>query len=546
MDIDRVAVNLPTNALPRRWRVGLAMVPVAFLLVFYAWPVATLVGRVVRPRTIDTALGRPDIGSILCFTIWQATVSTALTMVVGMAPAYLLARRQFPGRRLLGALVVVPFLLPTVVVGAAFSALLPRALLGTVVAVLIAHVYFNVSVVVRLVGTLWAQIPVDLGAAARTLGAGPWQTARLVTLPLLRPSLFAAATVTFLFTFTSYGVVQILGGPRHPTLEVEIARRATQLGDVGGAAVLSLVQLVALVCIVAVSARAQRRSGVTLAANRVPAARAGSARSRIGVGLLAAATALFVLVPLASLAVTSLHPGTAWSLSAWRALFGGGDIGERPGAAMAVDAWAAIGESARTALFATVISVAIGGLATLAIGAAQRRGRFLDVGLMLPLGTSAVTIGFGMLITFDHAPFDWRGEPWLVPLGHALIAVPFVVRAALPVLRARPREWLDAAATLGASPTRAWWEIDVALLMRPLLVGAGFAAAISLGEFGATTLLSRAGHETLPLAIGRLLGRAGDLPRAEACALSVVLAAVTMVIMLAINAGSEGGDARRS
>lgn len=102
-----------------------------------------------------------------------------------------------------------------------------------------------------------------------------------------------------------------------------------------------------------------------------------------------------------------------------------------------------------------------------------------------------------MLITFDHGAFDWRAQPWLVSVGHALVAVPFVVRAILPVFAPRPVGWREAAALLGASPVRAWWEVDVRLLRRPLVVGACFAAP-ALGEFGATTFLSRTGHETLP------------------------------------------------
>jgi thiamine transport system permease protein len=261
------------------------------------------------------------------------------------------------------------------------------------------------------------------------------------------------------------------------------------------------------------------------------------------VTVLAMATTLFTVVPIAALVVSSLRPGDHWSLNGWRAVFDSAGTPTRPGSGAPVDTWAALTTSLRYALVATVLSVVIGGLATAAIGAARRRGRLLDVGLMLPLGTSAVTIGFGMLITFDHAPVDWRAAWWLVPLGHALVAVPFVVRAALPVLRARPDTWLDAAATLGASPARAWWEVDARLLVRPLAAGAGLAAAISLGEFGATTLLSRTGQETLPTAIARLLGRAGDIPRAEASALAVVLAvACTLLLLVA----SGGRDARRA
>ena len=102
------------------------------------------------------------------------------------------------------------------------------------------------------------------------------------------------------------------------------------------------------------------------------------------------------------------------------------------------------------------------------------------------------------------------------------------------MLRSRPDGWVEAAATLGASPAQAWWHVDVAVLRRPLIAGAGFAAAISLGEFGATSFLTRTGQETLPITIARLLGRAGDLPRAQAFALATILAAATVAVITAV------------
>lgn len=514
--------------IPRRWRIGLAVLPLAFLLLFYAWPLTTLLRRVLSANAVGDTLSRPGIGDVIWFTLWQAALSTVLTIVVGLVPAWLLARWAFPGRRLLTALVTVPFLLPTVVVGAAFVALLPGRLAGTATAIIVAHVFFNVAVVVRVVGALWAQLPTDLGGAARTLGASGWRTFREVTLPLLRPAIIAAAAVVFLFTFTSFGVVQVLGGPRHPTLEVEIARRATQLGDVAGAAVLAMVQLLVLTALVTWSTRAQRRAATQFSLRRVRRARPVTRRQRVLVASCAVVTTAAMLAPLVVLALRSVRPRGTWSLRAWRTL---GTTELRPGLTIAGDPMAALATSLRVAVVATSIAVVLGGLASLAIAAAGRHGRFLDVGLMLPLGTSAVTIGLGMLITFDHPPVDWRGEAWIVPLGHALVAIPFVVRATLPVLRARPAGWIEAAATLGAPPMRAWWHIDVALLRRPIVVGAGFAAAISLGEFGATSFLTRSGHETLPISIARLLGRAGDLPRAQAFALATILAAVTIAVI---------------
>ena len=532
MDATGAALITRRIGLGRSWRASLVALPAAFLLVFYVWPVITLLTTVVDGNAIADTVGRPGLGRVLWFTTWQAVVSTAATMAVGLGPAYLVARWQFRGRRLLTAALTVPFLLPTVVVGAAFTALLPERLERTALAIVAAHVFFNVAVVVRVVGTMWARLPPDLTSAARVLGAGAWQAFRHVTLPLLRPSLLAASSITFLFTFTSFGVVQILGGPGNATVEVEIARRATQLGDIGGAAALSLLQLVVLALLVAVSVRVQRRASVRLALRPATPAMPRTQLRRLAVGGAAALTAVVMAAPLVALSLSSFRIGGRWSVSPWTTL---GDPAERPGADLGIDAFEAIIASLRAAVPATLIAVLVGGLATVVIADARRSGRLLDVGTMLPLGTSAVTIGFGMLITFDHGIVDWRGDRWLVAVGHALVAVPFVVRAALPVLRSRPPGWIEAAAMLGASPGRAWWEIDVRLLRRPLLVGAGFAAAISMGEFGATTFLGRSGQETLPVAIARLLGRAGDLPRAQASVLAVLLAVVTLAVLLAVD-----------
>jgi thiamine transport system permease protein len=187
-----------------------------------------------------------------------------------------------------------------------------------------------------------------------------------------------------------------------------------------------------------------------------------------------------------------------------------------------------------------LFAIVIGALAALAIAAAGRGGRILDAGLMLPVGTSAVTIGFGMLITFDRDPFDWRASWWLVPVGHALVAIPFVVRTVLGILRAVDPALVSAAATLGASPTRAWWEVVVPFLWRPLAIAAALAAAISLGEFGATSFLSRSGGETMPIAIERLLGRTGSLLQGQGYVLATLLAAMTVLLVVAVDTFSPG------
>ncbi|MGI9031812.1 MAG: ABC transporter permease [Ilumatobacteraceae bacterium] len=507
--------------------------PAVFLVMFYAWPLATLVARGLELEILT----RRSTWSVAWFTLWQAVASTALTLAAGLLPAYVLARFRFPGRRLLAGLLTAAFVLPTVVMGAAMLALLPTDWERGIPAILAAHVTFNLAVVVRTVGAVWRHLPPDLEAAAATLGASPWTAWREVTLPLLRPALLAAGAIVFVFTFTSFGVVRVLGDAGTATIEVEVWRRATQLGDVSAAATLAITQLVLIAAVVAWSARQQRAHRRALALRPLAARVAPRpGRQRRLVIATAIAVGAVAVAPLVALVGRSLRTGETWSLTAWRTL---GRPDTLPGASIGVDPLSAVVSSLRTAVLATAIAVVVGTLAALGIAAARRSGRLLDAGLMLPIATSAVTIGFGLLITFDQPPFDWRASPLLVPIGQALVAVPFVVRIVLPVLRGIDPRLHEAAATLGASPARAWREVTVAHLRRPVLVAAGLAAAISLGEFGATSFLSRRGAETMPIVIERLLGRAGAVLQAQAYALATILAAVTVIVVVALDAAGD-------
>jgi thiamine transport system permease protein len=153
---------------------------------------------------------------------------------------------------------------------------------------------------------------------------------------------------------------------------------------------------------------------------------------------------------------------------------------------------------------------------------------------MLPLGTSAVTLGLGFLLVFNRPPLDLRASPLLVPLAHSLVALPFVVRTLQPALGAIPARLREAAAALGASPLRVWREIDLPILSRAVLASATFAFTISLGEFGATSFLARPEYPTLPIAIARFLGQPGGLNYGQALAMSTLLMIVCSAGILLI------------
>ncbi|MCX3058868.1 ABC transporter permease [Streptomyces beihaiensis] len=533
--------------------------PVAFFGVFFAYPVVAIVRRGLygdggrRAGRILDVLGQPDVRHVLWFTVWQALASTALTLLVALPGAYVFARLDFPGKQVLRAVVTVPFVLPTVVAGTAFLALLGQGGLldqlwgvrldTTVWAILIAHVFFNYAVVVRTVGGLWAQLDPRQEEAARMLGASRFAAWRKVTLPALGPAVAAAALMVFLFTFTSFGVVQILGGPGYSTLEVEIYRQTAQIFDLSTAAALTIVQFAAVGLILAVHARTVRRRESAL--RLVDAAH--TARRPRGAGqwgLLAGVLAtigLLLLLPLGVLVARSLDTPGGYGFAYYRALT------SADGGTFLVPPIDAIGNSLRYAFAATAIALVIGSLAAAALtlprprtdstGGTTSAGRLvrgLDALLMLPLGVSAVTVGFGFLITLDKPPLDLRSSWILVPLAQALVGVPFVVRTMLPVLRAVDGRLREAAAVLGASPLRVWREVDLPMVRRAMLIAAGFAFAVSLGEFGATVFIARPDRPTLPVAVARLLGRAGDLNYGQAMALSTVLMIVCAVALLVL------------
>ncbi|MFI8325382.1 ABC transporter permease [Streptomyces sp. NPDC085529] len=520
--------------------------PVAFFAVFFAWPVASIVERGLRPDgawdlgAVGTTLGRSDILDVLGFTVWQAAASTGLTLLVALPGAYVFARFAFPGKNALRAVVTVPFVLPTVLVGTAFLALVGRAgvtdelwglrLDTSVWAILLAHVFFNYAVVVRTVGGLWAQLDPRQEEAARVLGASRWTAWRTVTLPALVPAVSAAALMVFLFTFTSFGVVQILGGDAYTTLEAEIYRQTARLLDLRTAAVLTLAQFVAVGAILAVHARTVRRreTALRLVSPELTARRPRGVGQWALLGGVLASVAVLILLPLGVLVERSFATPEGYGLRSYRAL---GSLDEA--GTFLVPPLEAVGNSLRYAVAATAIAVVIGGLAAAAL--TRRAGRLVrgfDALLMLPLGVSAVTVGFGFLITLDEPPFDLRASWILVPLAQALVGVPFVVRTMLPVLRAVDQRLREAAAVLGASPWRAWREVDLPLVRRALLIAAGFAFAVSLGEFGATVFIARPDSPTLPVAVARLLGRPGALNYGQAMALSTILMVVCAVSLL--------------
>lgn len=522
-----------------------AVLPTVFFGVFFAYPVLAIFWRGLAsdPAHFTDVLRDSFFLRIAWFTFWQAAVSTILTLVLAFPLTWAVARFSFRGRRLVRALVTIPFVLPTVVVAGAFVAAMNRfeltAARHSVGIVLAAHVFFNIAVVVRTVGGYWSQLDRSPEMAAQVLGASPRRTFFEVTLPRLRPAMLSALSIVFLFTFTSFGIILLLGGPRMESIETEIYRYAINRRDYGTAAAIGIAQMLAVVAMVTVNTRwtrrAQRLGGGLRESFSGHSQRPRTVQQRVAIALSVVVTLSLLLVPILVLVEQSFRREGRWSLANYQALT------DRP-VQLSVSPWDALLNSLEFAVAATGIAVLIGGLAALTIvhgsGAASR---ILDLGLLLPLGTSAVTVGFGMLIALDERPLDLRQSWWIIPIAQALLGIPFVIRSVVPVLRSIDDRQREAARVLGATASRVRREIDLPIAAQSLATGAGFAFAISLGEFGATLLLGRqANRLTLPLAIERLLGQPGDLLRSQAMALAVILMVLTTVTMMIADRSNRG------
>ena len=536
-----------------RIRYLLAIPPLLFLGVFYFYPLISIFGLSFAPEGVwETGkLSRLVSNSyylrVLWFTTWQAGLSTLLTLIIALPGAYVFAHYEFRGKALIQSLITVPFVLPTVVTAAAFRALLgPGGLMNTglmaafdlsrppiqidhtVWFFLLAHIFYNYTVIVRLVGGFWARLPRDTNEAARMLGASRRQVFLKVTLPLLRPAILAASLLIFVFCFTSFGVVLLLGGPRLATVEVEIYRQAVHLFNLPMAAALSLVQIIFIFGLMWVYTWFERRGSISLIPTMTRIKPQKFPRTRFD-NLIIGGNTLFLMLllgaPLMALLLSSLLTGSGVGLTYYLELFK-----DNAQSILYVSPIKAMVNSLGFALAATGIALILGGCsAAFLAGRKTRLTGLLDPIFMLPLSTSAVTLGFGFIIALDEPPLNLRTSLLLPAIAHAMVAFPFVIRSLLPAWRGIPQSLREAAAILGASPIKVWQAVDWPILNRALAVGAMFAFAISMGEFGATVFVARPQTPTMPLAIYRYLTHPGAMNYGQAMAMSSILMVTTAI-----------------
>lgn len=535
---------------------GLALwsIPALFLVVFFFFPLGEIIARSGILSSF-TSLSDSDllvINKSLTFTIFQAALSTLFTMVIGIPGAYLLARFHFLGRGIFKALLVVPFILPTVVVASSMNALIgphgffngilmavfhlqspPLQILNSLWAIILAHVFYNTSIVILIVGEAWSRLNQNHIAAARTLGAGPLTRTLWITLPLLMPAILAAAILVFLFDFTSFGVILLLGGPNFATLEVEIYIQAIHMLNFRMAALLSGIQITITLILSILYSRISRRQTLELMPQFLPVQAISTLNPFLRILVIFGLGSLFFLfiTPLLALLIRSIYSFQSGTISLvyFRELFI-----NRQGNLFYIPPYRAILNSIIFAGITLGITLPLGLLTVTALKLPLVINRILEPLLILPLGTSAVTLGLGILLAFSGSALGAHGFPILLPIAHSLVAFPLVIRILQPARDSIPANLIHSARILGASRWQTFWKVEFPILRSSVIIAGIFTFSISLGEFGATTFLVRPGYPTLPIAIYRFLSQPGQMNYGQAMAMSAILMLICLFSILVI------------
>lgn len=526
------------------------------LLLFYVPLLAILTegfsssGSEAGSFALVDVFSRPATWRVVGFTLWQALVSTVISLALGLPGAWLLGRGEFKGKRFLKALTAIPFVLPSILVVLAFvifygnSGVLnrflmdlmetrrpPLPILYSFTAIILAHAFYNFPLAARLIGSFWERHNPGPALAARTLGAGPIRTFFTITLPGLMPAILSAGCIIYLFCFMSFAIVLVLGGgPRYTTLEVEIYRSARISLDLPLAASLSVVGAALTLAMLGLSVTMQHKASHRGQARvryggRLPS---GSLERFLWSGYIAL-VGLVVASPLLALMVRSFlrkptRSGAAiWTTHWYEQLFASA------GTSLSLTA---VSNSLTFAGLTVCVALPLG---MVAAWVTTRRvtwlSRFGETLMMLPMGVSSVVLGLGYFKCITLWFPEYSGSRLVVVAAHVVVTYPFVLRSVSASLKRIPASVPQASRTLGAGPFATFFRVELPMIRSGLVAGACFAFALSMGEINATLILSGPDTLTIPLALYRLIGTYKFF---AACALGAILMVICVACFLLI------------
>jgi thiamine transport system permease protein len=455
---------------------------------------AAVLGPLV-PLLLAGGIGRPtpQHWAAVRFTVVQAALSAALSVALAVPVARALARRRFAGRDLLVTALGAPFLLPSVVAVIGLLAVFGRSgwvsdglgLLGLppvqvygLHGVVLAHVFLNLPLCLRLILQGWQAIPAERFRLAEGLGFAPADVVRHLERPMLREVLPGAALTVLALCLTSFAVALTLGGgPRATTVELAIYQALRFDFDLPAAARLALVQVALSGLAFALALRLTRAAGFGAGLDRAGGPPAPGGWRRWTDGLWIGGAALFLALPLAAVAAHGLPALPALPPEVW--------------------------EAAARSLAMALVSVAL--VLALALPLVLGRGVVPALAGTLPLALSPLALGTGLfLLLVPLAPAPVLALPVTVAVN-ALLALPLAVRILTPAARAAEAGHGRLATSLGLTGAARLRLVILPRLRRPLGFAAGLTAALAVGDLGVIALFAT-DSPTLPLQVQRLMG----------------------------------------
>ena len=474
---------------------------------------------------------------ITLFTLWQAALSTVLSIVPALFVARALSRHpDFPGRALVLRLFALPLALPAIVAALGLLALYGRAgyLAGTfsslggttwpgiygLSGILVAHVFFNLPLATRFFLESLNTVSTDQWRLASQLGMGATSTWRFIEWPVLRASLPGIAGLVFMLCVTSFTLVLTLGGgPAATTLEVAIYQALRFDFDPARAVALTALQvaITAVVLLVLVRLGANTAVDANLSVVSHRPAQAGPAETALN-GLLLAVTFAFVAAPMLAILASGLSADLT-------RLVGDGAVQRATATSLAF--------GLASAILSVCLSLAL--VAARRTVARQRRAgggsrleSMFDTGAGFVLVVPPIVIGAGWFIALRNTVDPFAAAPMMVVTVNAVMAMPFALRAIRPAFDAAAERHDRLCAALGINGWNRLRLIDLPVLRRALVTAGAFAMALSLGDLGVVALFGSESVQTLPYL---LLQRMGSYRTQDAAGIALLLGLACLALL---------------
>lgn len=507
----------------------LALIPLGFLGFFLIYPFVRAILAGIEPGFVEqlrSVLGEKYYWERIGWSLQQATCSSVLSVLLGVPAALILAKHDFPFKKGLMRILMLPLVTPSIVAAMGILSLVgARGLTGlhlqdTAFLVILGNVFYNQSLIVRFVHAGLMRIPEHTIQAAQVLGAGRFRVLQRVTLPLVMPHLLGAFSLVFLYCFSSFSLALLLGGQKYSTLEVEIYTLTLYQLNLSSAGILVLVQFLITGLAALVYTALQKRTA-TIGEFRARVLPAPHGFQWLEVGFWVGLTGIIALAPLVSVFLKSLLGQDGLTVQFYQGIF-------------TADTLHALWNTLRFSVAAMVLSLIVGGLQ--AIVTFRRASPAIDALSMLPFLVSMVSVSVGYLLAYPGL----SGSLTLLIGAYTLLAYPFVTRTVLAGLRGLSPAMLQSARVLGASPLRVWTRVTLPLLKGSIRTGAAFALASAIGEFAATLILQRPEWTTLSTLIYQTLGRPGAQNLGQAAALSSMLLGITSLAFRVLEDDAAG------